>query len=79
MLASMLLRVTWIRRLTSHIPPEQFGRYLLVGAWNTLFAYGDYAVLTFVLAPVAPHSYIPASIIAGPLNMTVGNTDFFSH
>lgn len=68
---SMLLRVSWIRRLTSHIPPEQFGRYLLVGLWNTLFGYSDFAALTYVLAPVVPHSYIPASIIAAPLNMTV--------
>ena len=75
----MLLRVAWIRRLASHIPPGHFSRYLLVGLWNTLFGYGDYAALTYVLAPVIPHSYIPASIIAGPLNMTVGNTDFFSH
>jgi putative flippase GtrA len=68
---SRLLQVAWIRRLTSHIPPEQFGRYLLVGLWNTLFGYADYAALTFVLAPVVPHSYIPASIIAAPLNITV--------
>ena len=66
-----LFQVAWIRRLTSHIPPEQFGRYLLVGVWNTLFGYSDYAVLTYVLAPVVPHSYIAASIIAAPLNMTV--------
>ena len=68
---SRLLQVAWIRRLTSHIPPEQFGRYLLVGMFNTLFGYGTYAVLTAVLAPVVPHSYIPASIIAAPLNITV--------
>lgn len=70
-LVAMLLRVPWIRRLTSHIPPEQFGRYLLVGLWNTLFGYSDYAALTYVLAPVVPHSYILASIIAAPVNMTV--------
>lgn len=68
---SMLLQVAWIRRLTSHIPPEQFGRYMLVGLWNTLFGYGAYALLTALLAPVVPHSYIPASIFAAPLNMTV--------
>jgi putative flippase GtrA len=66
-----LLQVAWIRQLTSHIPPEQFGRYLLVGLWNTLFGYGAYAGLTAVLAPVVPRSYIPASIIAAPLNITV--------
>jgi len=68
---SRLAQVALIQRLTSHIPPEQFGRYLLVGLWNTLFGYGDYAGLTAVLAPVIPHSYIPASIIAAPLNITV--------
>jgi putative flippase GtrA len=68
---SKLLQVAWIRRLTSHIPPEQFGRYLLVGLWNTLFGYGVYAGLTAALAPVVPHSYIPASIISAPLNITV--------
>jgi hypothetical protein len=33
----------WIAKLTRHIPPGQFGRYLLVGAWNTLFGYGSFA------------------------------------
>ena len=50
---------------------EQFGRYVLVGLWNTLFGYGDFALWTAALAPVVPHSYIPASIIAAPLNLTV--------
>lgn len=68
---SRLFQVAWIRRLTSHIPPEQFGRYLLVGLFNTLFGYGNYAALTAVLDPVVPHSYILASIIAAPLNITV--------
>jgi len=68
---SRLLQVAWIRRLSSHIPPEQFGRYLLVGLFNTLFGYGDYALLTATLAPVIPHSYILASILAAPLNITV--------
>ena len=65
------MKPAWIRRLTSHIPPDQFGRYLFVGLWNTLFGYGSYALLTATLAPVVPHSYILASIIAAPLNITV--------
>ena len=64
-------QAAWIGRLSNHIPREQFGRYLLVGLLNTLFGYGTYAVLTAALAPVVPHSYIPASIIAAPLNITV--------
>ena len=61
----------WIGRLSSHIPRAQFGPYLVVGVWNTLFGYGAYAALTAALAPVVSHSYIPASIIAAPLNITV--------
>ena len=61
----------WIGQLTTHIPREQFVRYLLVGLGNTLFGYGVYAALTAALAPVVPHSYILASILATPLNITV--------
>jgi putative flippase GtrA len=64
-------RGPWFHRLASHIPREQFGRYLLAGVWNTLFGYGAYAALTAVLAPAVSRSYIPASIIAAPLNITV--------
>ena len=55
--------------LTRHIPPGQFGRYLLVGAWNTLFGYGSYALLTAILTPVIPHAYIFASVISSLLNI----------
>ncbi len=66
-----LLQVGWIRRLTSHIPPRQFGRYLGVGAFNALFGYGAYAALTAAFTPRVPHGYVFASIIAAPLNITV--------
>ena len=68
---SETVRTAWIRRLSSHIPSDQLGRYVIVGVWNTLFGYGAYAGLTAALAPVVPHSYIPASIVAAPLNITV--------
>jgi len=61
----------WSTELTRHIPPSQFGRYLLVGAWNTLFGYGSFAFFTAILSPMIPHSYIPASVIASLLNITV--------
>jgi putative flippase GtrA len=61
----------WIAGLSTHIPPEQFGRYLLVGAWNTLFGYGSFAALTAILNPIVPHSYILACVIASLLNITV--------
>lgn len=61
----------WGASLTRHIPPGQFGRYLLVGAWNTLFGYGSYALLTAILTPVIPHGYIVASVISSLLNISV--------
>jgi len=61
----------WIAAIGSHIPPQQFGRYLLVGAWNTLFGYGAFAALTALLDPIVPHSYILACVISGLLNITV--------
>ena len=59
------------KELTGHIPPGQFGRYLLVGLWNTLFGYGTFALLTALLNPIVPHSYIWASLLSSLLNITV--------
>ena len=61
----------WWRGFTQHIPPGQFGRYLLVGAWNSLFGYGTFALLTAVLTPIVPYSYMWASVLASLLNITV--------
>ena len=61
----------WTAKLTQHIPPGQFGRYLLVGAWNTLFGYGSYALFTAILSPLIPHSYIAACVISSVLNISV--------
>ena len=61
----------WNAKLAGHIPPGQFGRYLLVGAWNTLFGYGSYALFTKILSPMIPHSYIAASVISSLLNISV--------
>jgi len=61
----------WIVNLTRHISPGQFGRYLLVGVWNTLFGYGTFALFTAVLNSIVPHSYIWASLLSSLLNITV--------
>lgn len=61
----------WRMKLTGHIPPGQFGRYLLVGAWNTAFGYGSFAFFTAVPRPMIPHSYILASVISSLLNISV--------
>ena len=63
--------VAWARRMTAHIPPGQLLRYLIVGAWNTIFGYGCFAILTAVLDPVVAHAYIIANVLAILINVTV--------
>ena len=58
-------------RLSLHIPPGQFGRYLLVGTWNTVFGYSTFAAFTALLKPYVAASYIPASVLSGILNISV--------
>lgn len=70
-MTSLLGPQGWVARLTRHIPPGQFARYLVVGAWNTLFGYGTFALFTAVLNPIVPHSYIWASLVSSLLNITV--------
>jgi putative flippase GtrA len=53
-----------------HIPPGQFGRYLLVGLWNTAFGYGIYAGLTALLTPHIPYAYMIASLLGNFLSIT---------
>ena len=71
LLDKLVRRIPGLAKITSHIPPRQFARYLLVGVWNTGFAYGTYAALTAWLTPKIPHAYIVASLLSGVLNITV--------
>ena len=56
--------------LARHFPPGQFGRYLLVGAINTVFGYGTFALFVAILDRVMPHGYILANVISGIVNIT---------
>jgi putative flippase GtrA len=60
----------WVGWLTSHFPPGQFGRYLVVGVFNTAFGYGTYAGLTALLTPHMRFAYVIASAVASFLNIT---------
>lgn len=51
-------------------PAAQFGRYLVVGVCNTLFAYGSYAGLTALLTNRVAGAYVVASMISIPVNIT---------
>jgi putative flippase GtrA len=59
------------RRFASHVPPGEIGRYLLVGIWNTAFAYGTFALFTALLAPHMPMSYVAGGLLSSLLNITV--------
>jgi putative flippase GtrA len=64
------------KRLAVHMPPQQFARYLLVGAFNTLLGYSTFAALTRVLEPLGHQSYLLAMVLASIFNTTVA---FFMH
>jgi putative flippase GtrA len=62
---------SFLNRLTSHIPPGQFARYLVTGVWNTAFGYGTFALFTWVLDHYMPASYMAGALISSVLNITV--------
>jgi putative flippase GtrA len=66
-----LKKVSILGALAAYFPPGQFVRYLVVGAWNTLFGYAVYAALTAVLTPLIPYSYMAASLLGNVLSITV--------
>jgi putative flippase GtrA len=43
-----------IKRIASHIPSGQLIRYLLVGAWNTLFGYGCFFLFARFFLRILP-------------------------
>jgi|HubBroStandDraft_5_1064220.scaffolds.fasta_scaffold547731_1 putative flippase GtrA len=54
------------------IPSAQFLRYLLIGAWNTVFGYTCFFLMNRWLATVMPaYSYIAANLAANFIAITV--------
>lgn len=70
-LERLVAAIPGLATAASHIPPRQFARYLVVGAWNTAFGYGTFAALTALLTPKVPHAYITAALLSSLLNITV--------
>ena len=52
--------LTRFNQLARRAPSGQVVRYLVVGAWNTLFGYGTYALLNFLFAPLLGSQYLAA-------------------
>jgi putative flippase GtrA len=62
--------------LARHFPPGQFGRYLVVGGFNTAFGYGTFVLLTALLDRVMSHGYIIAGVLSTLLNITVSYVNY---
>jgi putative flippase GtrA len=45
-------------------------RYLAVGACNTIFGYGCFALFTLLLTPIFPYGYVAASLLANLFGIT---------
>jgi putative flippase GtrA len=58
--------------VTSHIPPGQFLRYLLVGGWNTVFGYTCFFLMNrFLSTMITAYPYIVAGLASSLINITV--------
>ena len=64
-------RLPWRARFAKQMPPGQFARYLMVGAWNTVFGYSLYALFTALLMPRMRFGYIYASVASNLIAITV--------
>jgi len=53
------------------LPSWQFGRYLLVGVWNTAFGYLTYAALTWVLSRHVAYGYLYAAVLSNLIAISV--------
>lgn len=54
-------------------------RFLIVGAWNTLFSYGLFALLTYLLIPWIPSDYAAAMTAAALGTVVCITVSFVSH
>jgi len=50
--------------------PTTVIRYLAVGACNTIFGYGSFALLTLILTPLFSYGYVIASLVANLFSIT---------
>ncbi len=68
-----------VRELVRHAPPGQVVRFLIVGAWNTLFGYGVFVLLTYLLIPRVGND-VAAAVLASLLGSVICITmAFFCH
>jgi putative flippase GtrA len=63
---------TMVQRARAWLPIGEFGRFILVGIWNTLFGYLVFALFNFLLSKRFPsYGYVLASGLSSIINITV--------
>ena len=68
------------KRIAKHIPREQLVRYLLVGAWNTLFGYGCFFLCAHLFLHLLASTPSIAAAVASVVSMTINITvSFFGY
>lgn len=68
-----------VRECVSHAPPGQVVRFLIVGVWNTLFAYGLFSLLTYLLTPRIPNAYAAAMTASALGSVVCITVSFLGH
>jgi putative flippase GtrA len=56
---------------TASRPRLQFLRYIVVGAFNTLFSYGVFALLTWLMRGLGSYSYMYAAVLSNFVAISV--------
>jgi putative flippase GtrA len=62
--------MTATTNVLSKLRDPQLARYLAVGACNTLFGYGCFALLTMLLTPLMAYGYVLASLLSNLVSIT---------
>ncbi len=68
-----------VSELARRAPPGQVLRFLIVGVWNTLFAYGLFALLTYLLTPRMASSYAAAMTASALSTVVCITVSFVGH
>ena len=70
-MSERLNALTGSNSVVQRLPIGQVFRYLLVGAWNTFFGYGLFALFTYLLTDRLPFAYMAASVLSNVIAVTV--------
>jgi putative flippase GtrA len=66
------LRRSLFAGIASRMPSREFGRFLILGVFNTFSGYAIYALLNYLLSKRFPqYGYVMASVLSTLINVTI--------